>query len=203
MQTNLMQTNLKNPDRRAGLAPPRFGLRAFLAMVAVACCVMATFSAAGPIVGWVVVLALLVVAAHVAGNVLGTQLRANGSQPLPMNETEIESFHASLLPVPQPRVHRLSTEHFAPATRLSQRRPLGRFMAVMTTCGAIGGAVIAWVLLANYYAAIATVSIFAVASVSAGVLGGLFAFALFSLLQVLLGAVWQAHCHSHEQSRAR
>jgi hypothetical protein len=58
-------------------------------------------------------------------------------------------------------------------------------------------------LLATYYATIATVSIFAVASISAGVLGGLFAFAVFSLLQVLLGAVLQAHCVSHEQTRSR
>lgn len=172
-------------------------------MVAVVCCVMATFSAAGPIAGWAVVLALLVVLAHVAGNALGTQLRANGSKPLPICEGEPESFDGVVVPDRQPSVHRLSTEHFAPATRLSQRRPLGRFMAMMTICGAIVGTGVAWILLANYYAAVATVPMFAVASISAGVLGGLFAFALCSLLQVLLGAVWQAHCHSHEQSRIR
>lgn len=172
-------------------------------MVAVICFVMATFSSAGPVAGWSLVLALAVVVAHVAGNMIGTQLRANGSRPLPINDEAgglLDRTSARRRPA---NGRGLSDEHFAPATRLSQRRPLGRFMAVMTSCGAVCGAIAGWVLLANYYATLASVPVFAVASISAGVLGGLFAFSVFSLLQVLLGAVWQAHCHSHEQSRTR
>ncbi len=167
-------------------------------MVAVICCILATFSAAGPMAGWAVVLAVLVVVAHVAGNIIGTQLRANGSRPIPTSEPDVESLVQS----GQLRAS-LSEEHFAPATRLSQRKPLGWFMMVMTTCGAVAGASVSWLLLVTYYATIATIPIFAVASISAGVLGGLVAFSIFSLLQVLLGAVWQAHCHSHEHSRSR
>lgn len=74
------------------------------------------------------VLFALTVAAHVAGNVLGTQLRANGNRSLPPNDD------------PRPKNPRVSENNFAPASQLHHRSALGRPIIVTTAVGCGVGA---------------------------------------------------------------
>lgn len=64
-------------DRHRGLKPPQFGLATMFFAVTGLCGLLVAFRVIGPIGGTMMVLLLLVVLAHVAGNVLGRRLRAD------------------------------------------------------------------------------------------------------------------------------
>ena len=74
-----------------GLAPPRYGLKTFLGLVTLICACLAAFVHAGPLVGCAVLLALLMIIAHVAGNAIGTELRQRSDEnsSLPTEESGI------------------------------------------------------------------------------------------------------------------
>jgi hypothetical protein len=126
----------------------------------------------------VIVLFGLVVFAHVAGNAIGTRLRASGSRLA--NRAQTTNLQRSEAPT------------FAPATRLRQRKSLGRTIIVVTTAGIVVGALVGGLgfsLLANQPVTIASVAMGATAS---AVLGGIWTFMAASFVQVAIGAAWQA-----------
>jgi len=125
------------------------------------------------------VLLVLAVFAHVAGNALGTRLRASGDQPLP-------GHGAGSRP---PR--RARAEDFAPTTRLSERRQLGKPTLIATLAGVVLGGTLGGygLTLLMQRATLPTVML---AVGAAAVLGGIWAFLTASFVQVSLGAAWQA-----------
>ena len=187
----MSQTEKSFSDHRPGLSPPRFGLRTMLGLIALLCGCLATFVAVGPITGSALLLAVLVVVAHVAGNAIGSQLRQNGSQRT-IVDGEIGAANREA-------VRRPSAHHFAPRTRLSHRAPLGWFMRVMTSLGCVTGAVTGGILLKQTSSRPLPYSTLVFGCIATGVLGGMFAFWLFSLLQVFGLAWWQAHRHGHKK----
>lgn len=187
----MVQTEKTHTDQRAGLAPPRFGLRTMLGLISLICGCLAAFAAAGPVIGSALLLAVFVVAAHVAGNAIGSQLRHNGNRPL-----SVDGDNQSVNRV---RRQPPDASHFAPQTRLSRRAPLGWFMRIMTTLGCIAGAVAGGLFLDATSSRPLSYSTMIFGCIAMGVLGGLFAFWLFSLMQVFLLAWWQAHQHGHQK----
>jgi hypothetical protein len=177
----------------AGLPPPRFGLGALFATISLVALGLAVWKAVGPVVGVSLLLLLMAVVAHVAGNALGTRLRDRGTQHALVAWKDDTS--ASRPPAAQPRAQPVPPHHFAPVTRLSQRTSLGRFPLVVTVLGGIAGAIAGGLLLQRTSPESATLSTLAVGATASGVLAALFSYWLFSLLQVFLGAWWQAHRH--------
>ena len=181
--------NRKLPSR---LRPPQFGLRTLL-LVVTACGVLLGlerwFSLA-PIAVAAIVLLALSIFCHVAGNVIGTRLREIGDRP----NDDPSAQGAGRFIHPQPH-------QFAPATELSRRQSLGWSTVAATMGGAalaaVGGGLWTWLTRNGPIGPLNVV----VGTIAFGVLGGIAAFAIVGLTQVLLGAVWQALNSSHSDSQ--
>ena len=182
------KTNTKPPT--GGLGPPRFGLRPMLGFVSLLCGCLAAFVAAGPLVGSGMLLALIIVATHVAGNAIGSQLRENAERQSHRGTDDAPDLMLSRPP---------NASDFAPQTRLSRRTPLGWFMRIVTIIGCIAGAVCGGMVLNLTSARPLSLTTLAFGCIAMGILGGLFTFWLFSLLQVFLLAWWQAHWHGQQK----
>jgi hypothetical protein len=118
---------------------------------------------------------------HVVGNAIGTRLRELGDDPrIRQMDSELPELHA-----PRP-------DDFAPATRLGVRQSLGWTIIAATIVGAllggIGGGM--W----TYVTSRGPLSLpnIGIGVIAFGSLGGLAAFGVFALVQVLSGAIWQA-----------
>jgi hypothetical protein len=167
-------------ELRSPLPPPRFSLRTLLLAVTTCGLFCGAFwwfppavVAAGALVG-------LMVAAHVLGNSLGTQLRDRAAPRPPKLSREQEQEAAS---------------GYAPATHLGDRGSLSWVMLLPTGGGALV-AIIAgcWWIESTYHIGFDLAGL-AVAALAFGVLGGLAAFALATFSQVLAVAFWQALRH--------
>src|SRR5262245_27301642 len=126
-----MGMNLPPSDRRAGLQPPRFGLGSLFFAVAVLGLMFAFIHYVGMYGSVIAIFFLLCVAAHVAGNAIGTRLREIGSAPVPGSTTESDFVSAT----------RVSPADFAPATKLRERSSLGKPIVVVTALGIVAGGV--------------------------------------------------------------
>lgn len=120
----------------------------------------------------------LCVAAHVAGNAIGTRLRD-------------QSLRTTLLERPETAA-RLEASHFAPATRLSKRHSLGWIVIVVVVVSAMSGAGGGGWLLMQTLAEKATWANLTLGTVASGVLGGFFGFAVSTLLKVIVQANLEA-----------
>jgi hypothetical protein len=168
------------------LRPPQFGLRSLLLLVTACAVIFAASQWLPPI--WVGALVLLVLSifAHVAGNAIGTRLREIGSRK------DNRAYELQPSARAEPR--------FAPATRLGQRQHLGWPVVIATfsgiLLGGIGGGL--WTILtATGQVPIAAVGLGVIAFAA---LGGILAFATVGFTQVLLGAIWQAMRQSSKDS---
>jgi hypothetical protein len=192
MNTTNPKSKIQNPQSAAGLRPPQFGLRTLLLVVAACGVLLALRQWLSPIA--VAALAFLAVSIllHIAGNVIGTRLRTIGDQP----ETQAAGLGT-------PQHHKPRPEDFAPATRLSVRQSLGWSIIIATLAGSalggIGGG--AWTLISSR-GPINILNI-GVGVVAFGVLGGMAAFGVVALVQVLAGAIWQALSSAPEQHPVR
>ena len=179
---NESKTERQDAQPHPALPAPRFGLLSLLLLVAAAAAGLAAWMAAGPILGVAGILAILVVFAHVAGNALGSQLRDRSTQH---SRGEL-----------RPR-EPVTSKDYAPVTHLSRRVPLGWFTLVGSTLGALVAAIGGAAALYYLYPDTATPASLLVGSLATGALGGFFSFWICSLLQVLMGAWWQAHVHEY------
>jgi hypothetical protein len=118
---------------------------------------------------------------HVVGNAIGTRLRQIGDGPDVLSLDREEPVRR------QPR-----PEDFAPATRLSVKQSLGWIIAAATlagtAAGGIGGGL--WTAIASR----GPLDFFniCIGIIAFAALGGLAAFGVAALVQVLLGAISQA-----------
>jgi len=172
-------------DRRAGLKPPQFNLRTMLLAVAIVSVLIALMTSVGPLAAFGILLLVLSIIAHVAGNALGTRLRENGNRPL---EAEPENVAARRAKTQTP----LPSADFAPDTRLGGRHALGWTTIAAVLVGGLfgaglGGTFLAWLC----WDKATTVGIVCGAAAS-GALGGFAGFLLGSFIGELLRAYLQA-----------
>lgn len=122
---------------------------------------------------------LVCVAAHVAGNVLGSRLQQQPTDAAAVREA-VEQSKA-----------RLRDADFAPPTRLRESQSLGWPLFVATMVGLVGGGALGgfWVVLSSPREP-AELNI-AVGVVACSILGGIFSFVAIGFLQVGGSAIWQ------------
>jgi hypothetical protein len=165
------------------LKPPQFSLRTLLLLVTAFAVLFALVNVLPPMILAGLVFLLLSIFAHVAGNVIGTRLRDIGGRP---GERRLNGPDEAL------SIGGAGTPRCAPPTELSRRQSLGWPILVVTSAGAICGAIgggfwTAW-LTGNHITALAL----SIGSIACCVLGGFAAFLAFSFAQVGLGALRQA-----------
>lgn len=179
-------------DIRSGLRPPQFGLRALLLGTALICLMLALMKWMSGAVILVVVVLLLSVLAHVAGNALGTQLRDTGSRRLPDDAAPDSGLSGAARP--------LAEHDFAPRTRLSHRQALGwvcyAFPVATSLASAVGGGL--W--LRHGLGAKATWGNLAFGSGAFAVIGAILGFLLGTFVKVLVTANLEAWQNGEQSS---
>lgn len=166
-------------DRRPMLSPPQFHLRTLLLGVALCGLIFATIQWLSPAAFFGLLFLALCIAAHVAGNSIGTKLRENGDRPIPPQAPFDERF----APVPR--------DELPVAPQMSHRTGLGRPQWIATIVGiALGGLCggVGAILLSRHW----DDSILALGVLSFGTLGGIFAFVGYSFTNVFWSAYQQA-----------
>jgi hypothetical protein len=158
---------------------------------------LGVWQAVGPAMGLTLLLLTMIVGAHVAGNAIGSRLRASGTRQAMSNPHRAVADRQAADVRAARRA--LQPHHYAPVTRLSQRTSLGWLPLVVAGWGAVFGALVGGLLLFRIYPDTATISTVSTGCFATGALGAIWAFWTFSLLKVFLGAWWQAHRHGREK----
>ncbi len=173
-----MEVNLD--DHRPGLQPPRFSLAALFFVIAMLGVLFAAMNYLGAYATLLFILFTLTVAAHVAGNAIGTRLRDNGDRPPIVSD---DSTQRGRRPI--------TKTDFAPPSQLQQRSALGMPIFVSTAMGSAAGAVLGGYGLTTL---MEHPTLIAIASgvIASGVLGGIWTFGASSFLQVASNALRQA-----------
>jgi hypothetical protein len=174
------------------LAPPQFGLRTLLLLVAACAVLLALRQWLPPMAILGLALLGVTIFLHVAGNCIGTRLRALGDRP--------DSIASDSSPR---RLIRPEPHNFAPATHLGQRRSLGWIIVIATFAGIIAGG-----LGGGFWTTFNSRGSVGISNVAIGViafatLGGIASFAVVGFTQVLLSAIWQAMKQPLPQSAPR
>ena len=156
-------------------------------MVGLLCVCIVLFQEFGPIGKFSLVLGLLVIFAHVAGNALGTQLRDSGDRPI--QESEFDSAEQTAR---QSAPVAARPDQFARATNLSSSQGFGRAVYGWIGGGAIIAALIAGGLLFTFGGSTTSVASILLGSMSASVIGGMVGFGTFSFVRVTFGALSEA-----------
>ncbi len=167
-------------DHRPPLSPPRFRLATLMWGVAGACVLVAVLTSLSAYGVFAAILFVLAVGAHIIGARLGHILRDHGSRR-ERNSPGLAERYRSVDPT-----------EFAPATKLGQRRRLGRLILILTVTwtvlGAAGGAVLMLVVNGRD----ANVANVASGAAAFAVLGAIWGFALAAFMQEFVGAIAQA-----------
>ncbi len=189
-----VMTNVPD-DHRAGLRPPQFRLSTLLWVVAGVGMLCASFTYFGPHAALILILLVTVVGAHVAGNALGTQLRANGNQPIDRGGRQ-----------PAQRSRRPpAAEDFAPTSELHDRRSLGLPVVVATVAGGVLTAAAGGLMMIVVLDEVPTWTAIVAGTLACGALGAMGTFMAFSFIQVAGGALWRAtrSADSDQKPRSR
>ena len=173
------QNELNSP--RDPLPPglrPQFRLTTLLLVITLVALLLAAFQYIGAIGTFALILAILVVLAHVSGNAIGTALR-DGAQPkLQPRESESDNPFAE--------------KPFAPATNLGETHPLGRPIYIITAISALFwgglGITLAKILSTKPISLPSTIA----GALVLGALGAFWTFVAGSFLQVAFGAFLHA-----------
>jgi len=168
-------------DREAGLGPPRFTLRALLVVVTLAGCLFGLMTALGGVWSMAILMFLCLIAAHVAGNSLGTRLRDRASR---------RTTDELRLPSSNPAPASVKLEVAAPHS-LNQRVRLNRLTPVMTAGGALAGGALGGMLSAGVYPEAGAAAV-GLGVISAAVLGAFAGFAASSFFSVARAALGEA-----------
>jgi hypothetical protein len=150
-------------DRRPALRPPQFGLSKLLGVVAFLCAILASLQLIGPIGAFALLLFVLLVAAHVSGNAMGTRLRSYGDQPVDEEDR----------PLKRAPNDRRRVVHGVQPSRLRERRKMGLLLtAIVAMTIALGAGGGAWWTFQEKSGR-ATAQDVALAAAAYGVLGGI------------------------------
>ncbi len=173
-----MSIVVSEPEDRSGLKPPQFSLRTLLIVVTLLGGLFALMVAIGAMWSAILGLFLILVAAHVIGNALGTALRDQSDQELPPISVARESAPAQ--------------SNVTPGKQLTEKTALSEVTRTMTVLGAIigailGGAALSLVMWDHIIWAGMGLGVF-----SAGVIGGFAGFLGSSFITIARGALREA-----------
>jgi hypothetical protein len=177
---------MPGPSPSRPLGPPQFGLRTLLLVVSTAAVLLGLSQWLSPIKFAAVLLLVLSVIDHVAGNVIGSRLRDGRQRAKPEPASEDRPQPASL------RDH-----HFAPVTKLGGRHSLGWIPAVGAAAGlllgAAGGGIWTAILLQPEFDWFPV----SIAMVAFGALGGFGGFLVVGFCKAL-GEAWHEAAHQKD-----
>jgi len=179
------------PHAPAPLGPPQFGLRALLLGVTCVAVLLALSQWFSPITIAALAFVLLSIAAHIAGNVIGTRLRTG------RNAAKGTSFD-------QPSIANdtLAEHHFAPVSKLGHQHSLGWLPLLSAVGGFILGAVIGGVWTAVLLSPKLDAFTISIAAFAFGALGGFGGFLIVGFIKAGWDA-WQeaaAHTAAHHEN---
>jgi hypothetical protein len=157
--------DVQHCDEQPGLLqPPQFRLRTLMLVTAICCGLFALFSIVSLLLSAFIVLFLLLVAAHVIGNALGTRLRDGAPAP------SIDSRDAGAAQ------HHAAVDFSTRPQRLRETTRLERRTLVWTGGGAAAGGLVGGIGLSIVNWANISVPAVVLAALSSAVLGGLATF---------------------------
>ncbi len=174
-------------DYRRPLRPPQFTLRMLIGLMTVLAAHFSLVNVVPPIVMAGLVLLTLLIAAHVAGNVIGTRLREMGDHPVTKEGREVP---------PRRWNSQVDQASFAPPSDLARRVSLGLPILIVSLAGVLAGG-ISGGLWGYLTAGSGGWTNIVVGTIAFGFLGGFGSFAAFSFTQVILGAWRQASRPPH------
>ncbi|QDU29784.1 hypothetical protein ETAA8_48990 [Anatilimnocola aggregata] len=176
---------LEPVDRPSPLGPPQFGLRTLLLVVSSLAVLLGLSQWLSPITLAAVILLVLSIVAHIAGNVIGTRLRAGR--------------HAKSLAKIDPPDHAaisLRDDHFAPVSKLGRQHSLGWLPLVSAIVGLAIGALIGGVWTAILLHPSFDLFTIAIAAVAFGALGSFGGFLIVGFAKAGWDAWHEAATHS-------
>ncbi|WP_425614430.1 hypothetical protein NA78x_004297 [Anatilimnocola sp. NA78] len=179
------------PHAPAPLGPPQFGLRAMLLGVTCVAVLLALSQWFSPITIAALAFLLLTIAAHIAGNVIGTRLRTG--QATAANHPE--HSHTTL-----------REDHFAPVSKLGQQHSLGWLPLLSALGGFLLGAAIGGVWTAMLLNPKLDVFTIGVAAFAFGALGGFGGFLIVGFIKAGWDAWQEAASHTavhHENDQPK
>ncbi len=177
-------------DRDTTLRPPRFSLRTLFLGITAISLVLAVMVSVGVVGTLGLLLFLLLIAAHVAGNSLGTRLRDGGDAPLDTRPSR--AIVAQTM---------RNAPHIPPPQRLCEHKSLPRSLFGLALLGALVTGYLGGRTLSHTYPD-APRSAIIVAHLSSAVLGAFAVFILTSFLAVARQAFCEAHAESENQAPA-
>jgi len=172
-------------DHGPGLKPPRFSMRVLLLAMAVASTGIGLLATMDVAMATAFVLLVLLIAAHVLGNRLGTELRRSSRQQFAGEEP------------PAPFKARSDRWQPPPRSQMQQHRSFGIWTLIPAALGALLGAAGGARLLAADLEKVSLTAIL-LGGVAAGVLGAMFVFAAANLLGILF-KTWREAVRYHRQ----
>ena len=169
----------------SALKPPQFRLRTMLIAVAVICVLLAVMVAVGMIWAMALLMFVLLIAAHVVGNSLGTQLRDHGSRVAVLAERE-ETRHTA-----ESEPNRPASRWQPPsAGRMQEKRPVGWLLIVLTVVGGLATGVVGGSGISSlYWDRIGPVAM-AMATLASGIVGAMAVF-VTSVFIDMVRRVWR------------
>ena len=176
MAPSNQQSEIRNP--KSVLPPPQFGLRTLLLVITGCGVIFALSNWLSPVALAGVVMLVLCVIAHVAGNAIGTRLRELGTTRQPSDAAN------ELLVRPR-------QGDFAPVTRLGQRHSLGWPIVIGTAAGTVTGGIGGGIWTLMHTQGSPDFLSIAVGVLAFAVLCGIAAFAIVGFVQVGVGAIRQ------------
>jgi hypothetical protein len=171
----------QHDDHDGVLGPPRFTLRALLGAVTALGCLFGLMTALGTVWSMALVLFLTLIAAHVAGNSLGTKLRDRASRRGP-GERPVD-----FQPGQRPKLEVVSPQP------LTQRARLNRVTLVVAAAAALAGGALGGAAAAEIYPRAGAAAL-ALGAGSSAILGAFVGFAVTSFVCVVRAAMREALC---------
>jgi hypothetical protein len=183
-------------DSSRQLPRPQFTLRTLFLLITLVCLLLAACQVLSPLAIGVLLLVLLSVLAHVAGNAIGTQLRDGDSAPAAGGKDQLggDGIHAGL-----PEIHArrpLVADDFARRSQLSHRDSL-RWLVILPSIviGATSGGLLGTWWLSHIPAIQLSPLKLVVGATATTVLGGMLGFLLSAFLKTLISANRDAWRH--------
>ena len=184
-----MTTSDDTNNRQPSDLRPQYRLRTMFWVVTCLCVLFTVMATLGAVWSAALLMLLLLVAAHVAGNAIGTSLRDRAV-------TERRESNEPPPKVLRPRIRSDSP----PANRLQDKQPLERLMLLVAILGGLVGAVFGGVLVTDAYRDRITVAAVVFGTIASGVIGALVGFVVASSFGITARA-WQDMWREHKKKK--